>query len=156
MGYAPITKNNSTTGFTFVELAIVLAIIGLIATAANVSFSKLNGSQLVDKTTLSIISTLNGARSNAISSKDAANFGVRIAKNKITSFEGTYGTANSDYILPNLVGISTSTGIGTDIIFNDLYGNTSASGTISIYLISDPTHTSSTIRIFSTGAVERD
>lgn len=154
-----IAKNpkskNGIQGFTFVELMIVLAIIALIAGVANVSFSKLNGVQLVDKTTLSVMSVLNGAHSTAVSSKDASNFGVRIAKSNITSFEGTYGANNASYPISNLIGISTSTGINTDIIFQNLYGNTAASGTITIYLLSNP-QTSSTIQIFSTGAIQRN
>jgi len=145
----------SRGGFSFLELMIVLAIVGVVSAAAAFSFSQLSGSQTLDKATLSVIAVLNSAHSMAQSSKDASNFGVRIFKNKVTSFEGSYGTGNTDYPFSNLIAISTSTGIGTDIIFNNLYGNTSASGTIKLYLVASP-QTSSTIRVFSTGAIERD
>lgn len=146
------------SGFTLLELLIVLAITILLAGVANFSFSQLSGSQTVDKTTLSIMSYLNEAQSRARSSKDASNFGVRILKNQIVFFEGpSYAalTASSSYVFSNLVAVSTSTGIGTDVIFNNFYGNTTASGTINIYLISNP-KTSSTIQIFSTGIIQRN
>ncbi len=142
-------------GFTIIELIIVLAIIALLAAVANFSFSQLSGSQSVDKASLSVYSILTKAHSSAVSGIDASDFGVRIFKNKVTSFEGTYGNSNADYVLSNLVAIATSSGIGTDIIFNNLYGNTTASGTISIYLIANP-KTSSTIQIFTTGAIQRN
>lgn len=151
-----ILNKKFQSGFTFLELMIVLGIVVLLAAVVNFSFSKLNGSQTVDKATLSAISILNSAHSLAISGKDESGFGVRILKNKIISFKGAYGTSNSTTSLSNLIAISTSSGIGMDIIFSNLYGNTTASGTIKIYLVSDPTHTSSTIQIFSTGAVQRN
>jgi len=138
-----------------VEMVIVIAIVALLAGVANFSFSQLSGGQSVDKATLSVISILNSAHSLAVSSKDASDFGVRILKNKVVSFEGSYGTSNGTYALSNLVAISTSSGIGTDIIFQNLYGNTTASGTITVYLISNP-KTSSTIQVFSTGVVQRN
>src|SRR5208337_3503889 len=107
------------SGFTLLELLIVLAIIVLLAGVANFSFSQLSGGQSVDKTTLTVMSVLNSTRSLAMSGKDISNFGVRILKNKIISFEGTYGNSNSTYSLSNLVAIATSSGIGTDIIFNN-------------------------------------
>ena len=109
----------------------------------------------MDKAALSVISLLQSAKSSATSGKDAADFGVRILKNKVISFENAYGTLNSTYTLSSLLAISTSSGIGTDIIFQNLYGNTTASGTITIYLISNP-KTSSTIQVFSTGEVQRN
>lgn len=146
------------SGFTLVELLIVLAVIALVASAATFSFTQLDGTQSVDKTTLSVLSFLNEAQSKAISSTDDSNFGVRILNNKIIFFEGTsYGTAraSSSYVLSNLVAIATSSGIGTDVIFNSLTGQTNASGTINIYLVSSP-KTSSTIQVFSTGIAQRN
>ena len=151
-------KYQYSSGFTLVELLIVLAVIALVASAATFSFTQLDGSQSIDKTTLSVLSFLNEAQSQAISSKDDSNFGVRILNNKVIFFEGaSYGTASasSSYGLSNLVAIATSSGIGTDIIFTSLTGQTSASGTINIYLIASP-KTSSTIQVFSTGVVQRN
>lgn len=157
--YAQLQKNNKyNKAFTIVELLIVLAIAVLLVAVTNFSFSQLSGGQAVDKATLSVISILNDAKSKATAGKDASDFGVRILKNKIIFFEGsTYATltASSSYIFSNLVAISTSTGIGTDIIFNNLYGNTAASGTINVYLIANQ-KTSSTIQIFSTGDIQRN
>lgn len=150
--------NKKNKGFTLVELIIVLAIMLLLSAVVNFSFSQLSGGQYVDAASKTMYSVLYGAHSSANSSKDASSFGVRILKNKIISFEGSsYATAKSSstYTFSNLVSVSTSSGIGTDIIFNNLYGQTSASGTINIYLISSP-KTSSTMQVFSTGIIQKN
>jgi prepilin-type N-terminal cleavage/methylation domain-containing protein len=150
-----ISKKNNKSGFTFIEISIVLGILGLLAVFITSSFSGLGSRQTLDKATISVISILNEARSTAISSKSASSWGVRVYANKLTSFEGSYGVNNKDYILPSLLSISTSTGIGTDIIFNNVSGNTTASGTIMITVLSD-IDKNSIIRIFSTGAIEKN
>ncbi len=146
---------NSKRGFTLLETMAVVVILALIAAVMTLSFSSLGTAQTLDKATLSVMSLLNEARSLAISSKNAADYGLRIGKTKVTSFQDSYGTGNKDFVLSTLVGISTSTGIGTDVIFQNVSGETTASGTITLYLLSAPSQ-SSTIRVFSTGVVERN
>ena len=142
------------TGFTLLELIIVLAIFALLAGVTAVSLSSLNGEQALDKATLTVWSVLNAARSSAVSSKDASNQGVRIFSNQIVAFEGSYGTKNATTTFSNLIKISTSTGIGTDIIFQELFGNTTASGTITVSLKSNASQ-NEIIRVYGTGAIEK-
>ena len=150
-----MNKKNLSKGFTFAEMSVVLAIIAVLAVIVISSFGKVGGKEALDSTVVSIISVLNEAKSAAISSKDQSNYGVRIFQNQLVSFENTYGTNNNTLSISNLVRISTSTGIGNDIIFSNVTGNSSASGTITVTVLSDPSK-NSTIRIYSTGAVERN
>lgn len=147
-------KKNNILGFTLIELVIVLTILSILASVVVSSFNRVGGSEALDTTVMSTISILNEARSSAVSSKDASNYGVRILNNKLVSFKNAYGISNKEISISNLVAISTSTGIGSDIIFNNVSGSTNASGTITITILSDEPK-SSTIRIYSTGVIEK-
>lgn len=137
-----------------IETIIILAALAIFASMFISSFTKVGGSEALDTSVVSIISVLNEAKSQAISSKDASNYGVRIFNDKLVSFKNGYGTDNKELTISNLVTISTSTGIGTDIIFNNVTGSTVASGTITIQVVSEPIKTSS-IRVYPTGLVEK-
>jgi prepilin-type N-terminal cleavage/methylation domain-containing protein len=153
-------KSQFLKGFSLIELLLVLGILTILFSITILSFNNEGGSEALSSTTVSLMSVLNGARSQAISSKDAANdsigYGVRIFSNKIISFEGSYGTKNKELDFSNLVKISTSTGIGTDIIFNNLTGNTSASGTITITVVISSPAKYNTINVYSTGDIEKN
>jgi prepilin-type N-terminal cleavage/methylation domain-containing protein len=142
-------------GFTLIEIAIVIAITGLLVSMVISSFSKVGGTEALDTTVMTVMSVLNEAKSQAISSKNAASYGVRILPDQLISFENTYGTNNKTITISNLVTIATSTGIGTDIIFNNVTAETSASGTITITVLNDQTK-KSTIRVYNTGVVEKN
>jgi len=136
------------------ETLIVLAIFTILVSMTISSFSKVGGSEALDTTVVSLISVLNEAKSLAVSSKDASDYGVRILSNKFVSFKNGYGTLNKEITISNLVTMSTSTGVGTDVIFNNVSGSTNASGTITITVLGDPSK-NSTIRIYSTGVIEK-
>ena len=150
-----IKKQSFIAGFTIIEMLIVLSISAMLISLVISSFGKVGGSEALDTTTVSVVSVLNGARSLAISSKDASSYGVRILNNKLISFKNIYGTENKETTISNLVTISTSAGIGNDIIFNNVSGNTNASGTITITVLNDQLK-KNTIRIYSTGIIERN
>ena len=146
-----------TKGFSFPEMLIVIAIIAVLVSIVTSSFGRVGGSEALDTTTISVISVLNEAKSSAISSKDASNYGVRILNDKLISFKGDsyiLGTNFKETVISNLVTVSTSTGINTDIIFSNVSGSTNASGTITISVLNDQSKNSS-IRIYSTGVIEK-
>jgi Tfp pilus assembly protein FimT len=152
-------KLNFSSGFTLLETAIILSITVLLVIMIIPSFKNVGGSEALDTATMSVIAVLNEAKSQAVSSKGASDpsvqYGVRILNNKLISFKNTYGTENKETTISNLVTISTSTGIGTDIFFNNVSGYTSASGTITVTVLND-TSKNTTIRIYNTGAVEKN
>ena len=142
-------------GFMLIELIIVLTIITILVSITVSSFSTVGESEALDTSVMSTISVLNEARSSAISSKDASDYGVRILNDKLISFKDSFGTLNSETVISNLVTISTSTGIGTDIIFKNVSGSTNASGTITITVLNDSSK-NSLIKIYSTGVIEKN
>jgi Tfp pilus assembly protein FimT len=149
------TQGNHNFGFTVMETLIVISIIVILVSISVSTFRNMSNSQVLDISVLNVMSVLNSARSEAISSKNATTSGVRILNDKVISYQGFYGNLNQETSLSNLVRISTSTGIGTDIVFNNVTGLTSSSGTITIYFLSDPSK-NVTIKINNTGTIEKN
>jgi len=149
------THKKLSKGFSLAELLIVIVILGLIASIVVSSFGQSGGSEALNTSTISAISVLNTAKSMAISSKDASKYGVRIFNNKFVTFKNSYGTENQETVFSTLISVSTSTGIGTDIIFNNVSGGTSASGTVTFTILNNPSK-SNTIRVYPTGIIEKN
>ena len=150
-----VNKKGLKTGFSLIEIIIVLSIITVLATIVTLSFSSIGSKQALEKTTVSIISILDEAKSMALSSKDFSDYGVRIESDKLTTFKGSFGMENEVYNIPSLVKISSfSIGGGNDIIFKKVSGSTSATGTITISVINDSSEYDM-IQISQTGLVEK-
>lgn len=150
-------KNQSKLflGFSLVEIIVVLSILSILVSIVITSFSKQGGVEALNTSTVTIISILNEAKSQAVSSKNASDYGVRIYSDKLISFENSYGTNNKIYTISNLVKMSTSTGIGNDIIFNNVSGSTNASGTITVTVLNELTK-NSIINIYNTGEIDKN
>ena len=148
-------KKLYSNGFSLAELLVVIGIIVILVSFIISSFNKTGGSEALNISTISVISVLNSVKSMAISSKDASNYGVRIFSNKLVSFKNVYGTDNQETTLSNLVILNTSFGIGSDIIFSNVSGSPSQSGTISITVLNDATK-QNIITLYSTGLIEKN
>ena len=66
-------------------MVIVLAIVAILASVVVISFNSAGKSEALDTTTVSAVSILNEAKSMAVSSKDASDYGVRIFSNKFNN-----------------------------------------------------------------------
>ena len=115
--------------------------------------------QALKNNTEDIISILNKARQNTLSSLNSTNYSVHFETNKVVLFVGsTYSSVNSSneqFNLSSVVNIPISGGInvggGSDVVFERLTGET-IGGTIILRLISDSTK-QKTIIINKTGIV---
>jgi len=145
-------------GFTFTELMIVIAIMTVLLTVVFFNFKTVGSKQNLDKTTLTIFSVLNEAKSNSISSKDFSDHGVHLETNQITSFKGSTFTVGAPgnqvfTLLTNATISNISIGGSQDVVFRNVTGLTSASGTITISLTNDTTR-HDVINIFSSGTMQ--
>jgi prepilin-type N-terminal cleavage/methylation domain-containing protein len=151
-----LKEKNTTAGFTLVEMLLTLSILVILVAMIIPSFGKVGGQQALDTTVMSIVSVLNAAKSSAISSTDAqepsVKYGVGIYSNRLISYNGL---ATSSVSISNLVTISTSTGIGSEIIFNNVSGSTNSNGTITVTVVNDSTK-KSVITIYPTGVIEKN
>jgi prepilin-type N-terminal cleavage/methylation domain-containing protein len=126
-------------GFTLAETLVVIAIVSLISALSLTSFASLSRNEALSANTAALATRLRDARARTLASVGGTQYGVKIATTSITFFRGASydpSTSTNDvFSLSNYVNASSS--IQT-IIFERLTGNASASGTIEMYLVSNP------------------
>jgi len=146
-------------GFTLMEIMIVIVIMTILLTIVLTSFSNLNKSQALDKTSSYVASIIEEARGNTLFSKNDSQYGVKFETSRIIMFKGsTYSSSNPDnviYDLNNLVTISniSLSGGGSEIVFDRLTGNPSQTGTLTLSLVTS-TSTKAYVSFSKTGIVE--
>lgn len=134
-------------GISLIELLIIIAIIGLLGVLIIPKLSDFRDQQSLKNTTEDIISLLDEARNNTISSKNSNTYGVRLLTDRAILFIGTSYTdsiSNKQIDFDNVVEIPSSGGVnlnsgGIDIIFKRITGDTDNYGTIVVQLIDDNT-----------------
>ena len=136
-------KNHPSTrrGITIIELLIVLAVLGVIISVMLPQFSRIRENQVLKNGIADVLSSINKARSQTLSSLNSSEYGVRFESNKVIIFKGKIFSANDannetiDITAPasitnvTLGGIS---GISGDMYFNRLSGIPSATGNITL------------------------
>lgn len=125
----------STSGFTLVELLLVIAlvvIIGLFTSSVGISYYQ---SELLSEASDNIVSTLRQAQGLAMSGKNASSYGVYFGEDSYVLFEGSYYETREieeDMVFPlnsNLV----ITG-PREVVFSALTGRASVVDTLLISL----------------------
>jgi prepilin-type N-terminal cleavage/methylation domain-containing protein len=148
----------SKSGFTLIEVLVVIGISALILSATITTFSSMGDMQSLDKDIEVAESYLIKAKNQTVNARSGIQYGVHFASSTITLFNGTVYSAgsstNSVYSLSNKAEIS-SIGLSgqTRVYFERVTGEPSATGTITFRLKSRPTITKSLI-IHATGLVE--
>lgn len=151
--------NKYKKGFTVLELLIVLGIIGLLVRIIIPGLASFRNNQILKNNTQDIVSLLNQARSDTLSSLNSTNYGVHIETSRVVYFVGSNFTepnsSNVVYTLDSNLQIPSSGGInlnggGANVVFDRLTGDTNNYGTIVIRLSSDATK-QRTITINKTG-----
>ena len=148
-------------GYTLLETLVVVAISTIIITIVTLSFGGLNSAQALDKSVRNVLSVLDEARSQTLSSLDDSRYGVRIEAARVILFKGSSYVAsdpeNEEIELHSLVGIRdiSLAGGGTSVVFDRLTGATSQFGSFELYL-KEASTTYRTISIARTGVVEEN
>jgi prepilin-type N-terminal cleavage/methylation domain-containing protein len=142
-------------GFTLLEVLVVAAVIVLLAVISLVAFKNFNRNTALDADTRVVVSVIEAARQNTLSSKGDMQYGVRLESNAVVLFQGTVynaaNTSNKRYPLTVHSSITKSlSGGGSDIVFKKLTGETDQHGSITVTL-SDGS--SKTIIVYKTGTI---
>jgi len=130
-------------GVSFLEVIIVMAILGIIIGVMAPSLSNFRNQQILKNTSEDIITILNKARSQTLSSLNLNYYSVHFETNKAVLFiDGTYSESslsNEIISLDNHIEISdiALNGSDVDVKFNRLIGDTNQYGTITIQITSD-------------------
>ncbi len=142
-------------GFTLIETLAVLFILAILSTIVFYSFSNFESGQILGKETNSVLSYLERARSESLSSLNSSPYGIYFNATSTTIFMGASYSAGSSpnevYTLNPSVTISSIslTGGVQQLYFNQVTGIPSATGTITLSL-SEATSTK-TVTIYETG-----
>ena len=149
-------KNFYQKGLTFIEVAIVIAIIGIISAVTMPQLSKMRNLQILKSSSEDIMSVLNKARSQTIASLNSQQYGVHFETNKIVIFTGiTYNQDSAsneitNISLPAKISSISLAGGAVNVYFNRLNGTANNTGTITTSISSDASLTK-TITISATG-----
>jgi len=138
-------------------MIVVVAVIAIIVSIVLPQFSKSREMQVLKSGVQDLLSSIDKARSETLSSLNSSSYGVHFQSNKIIIFKGTVFSANDannetiNFTTPanisnvTLGGVSASSG---DVYFNRLSGAPSTTGTVTL----STTSFSRIITISATGA----
>lgn len=149
---------HAKTGFTIIEVLVVIAIIGIMTALSAAAFKNMNTSASVKIGTQEVYTALIDSRNKTLGSDDDTVYGVHFETDSVTRFTGaTYSfgaPTNEVYTFEN--GVNASSSLiqnGTnDIIFKRLTGAPGVSGTI--FIRNNLNEGTSTILIHGTGLIE--
>jgi prepilin-type N-terminal cleavage/methylation domain-containing protein len=152
---------NKKGGVTFIEILIAVAIIAIVVAIVLPSFSSIKANQVLDNAVENVISSLNKARSQTLSSLNSSEYGVRFEQNQVIIFKGTVYVSSDPMnevigiIAPAVISDVTLGGVGGssgELYFNRLSGNPSKSGVITISIPSK----NKAVTISATGALTKN
>ncbi len=151
-------KNFYQKGVTLIELLVVLVVLGTIISVVLPRFSKIRENTVLKNAVSGVLSSIDKAKSETLSSLNSSEYGVHFQSDKVLIFKGKIfsagGVDNESIVITTPASISNVTlgGVSStsgDMYFNRLYGVPSTTGTITI---STPS-SSKIITIYGTGAV---
>ena len=136
-----------TKGNSLIEVVIAMAIITIILIITVPKLNDFRDNQTLKNTTADVVSLINEAKTNTLSSKNGSVHGVHFETDRMVLFEGgTYDSSsvnNKKVLFDPLVTLPWSNivinGNGNEIIFDRLTGNTNNYGTITLELSGDST-----------------
>ncbi len=139
-----MAKIKSKSGLTLVEILIVIAVLAILTAVVAVPFSSFREAQAVNSSAALLVSFLKDARSAAVSSKGSSQYGVHFETARAVSFKGVAWSEpspdNREIPLDSTVSISliSLAGGGSDVLFEQLTGETSQYGTIEVSSKANP------------------
>lgn len=150
-----MSTKRSGSGFTLIEIIIVVAIFSTLATISAATFINMNKSAMLRTARDDVYGALSFAREHTLASENDMVYGVHLSTSSVTRFAGSTYTAGSAsnvvYTFGAMVS-ATSTLItqSPNILFKRLIGTPSATGTI---FIRNGVSTT-TVQIHGSGLVE--
>ena len=148
------TGGYATRGFSFFELLIVFAIIGILALVIASGFRNFVHHERLETAAHDLYTMLADARSATLASEYGEQFGVRVEPDRIIRFRGAaYSPSSASNQVQPLAGITVTSSLsgGPEIVFEKQTGRTTNSGTIQ--LTNQTTLASITLTVYASGIV---
>ena len=144
-------------GFTLTEILIVLSLLVILSVSTLVVFQTVAEDSALRTSAQEVYSVFADARTDTLASKNDTVYGVHVSSTEMIYFVGdTYtpslGTNVSYPLSRNVTATSSLTGGATEVIFERLTGNTSASGTITV--TESGSGASTTLTLYLSGLIE--
>ncbi|MFA6257663.1 MAG: prepilin-type N-terminal cleavage/methylation domain-containing protein [Candidatus Paceibacterota bacterium] len=142
-------------GISVIEMLIVITVLGIIFSIVIPQFSKSREMQVLRSGVADILSSMDKARGETLSSFNSSSYGVHFQSDKIIIFKGTVFSAldvnneTINIVTPASISNIALVGGGSDFYFNRLSGSPSTTGMVTI---STPSY-SKTITIYATGVI---
>src|SRR5690606_13664087 len=115
-----------------------------------ISFSR---KEALDAGASALAAGLRDARAQTLASVGGSRFGIKIEPDSFILFQGSAysptATSNREFVFASIVRATSSV---SSFVFERVTGDSSASGTIDVYLASDPSN-KRTVRVEATGLV---
>jgi prepilin-type N-terminal cleavage/methylation domain-containing protein len=141
-------------GFSLPEIVVVVSVLGLMAGLSFASLSSFSKRESLDASARSIVFALRDARTRTMASVDDTRYGLRVTATGSVFFRGSsFSPAASTNQMTPFGSFVRASSSPQDFIFERVTGNSSASGTIEVYLASDPA-VKKTVRVHGTGLVD--
>lgn len=129
-------SRNNRTGFTLIEILVVVFILVVISTISVQAFNRYKERQNIDVNTQIVAEALKEARDQTLDSLDSSSYGVHVSSSTAIVFKGSVyspldpSNENRNLLPPVIVASTTLS--GTDIVFERLTGETLNPGSIFI------------------------
>ena len=118
------------TGFTLLEIIVVLSIAIMISAIIYTPLSSLNNRQILDKEVAQVESYIQKSRMNSLNSKNGDEYGITFTTSTVRVVAIIASSTTVLYTLNNRVQLASST-LGTStVIFSRISGLPSATGTL--------------------------
>lgn len=144
------------SGFSIIELLIVIALLAIVATFSIMSFIEYRDFQASRATVVDINSLIKETKQKTISAETTGQFGLYFSTSSLTVFEGSVysptGINNKVYIFPNTNLKTNFSDSSNQIVFSRLTGEASATGTIDVGSVR--LNSTTTITILGSGLIE--
>jgi len=149
-------KAGSVCGFTLLEILMTIAIFTIITVIIVAPLSDFRASRVLDAGVEDVVTILNEARIDTLSSKNNSQYGVHFESTRMVLFKGTTfvepDSNNKEVLFDSALEMPSIllNGSGVDVVFERLSGSTNQYGTIVLRVKNNPS-TSITITIEQTG-----
>ncbi len=149
-----ITSRNGKRGYTVMELLVVLAVLGTLAGLSMAGFANFSKKEALDAGAAALIAGLRDARAQTLASVGGSQYGINVGTTSFSFFKGSsYNPAATTTSVFKFSSYVRASSTQSSFVFQRITGNAVASGTIDVYMASDPSVKKS-IRVEATGIID--